>query len=412
MPFERLETRIDGVGLIQPRLIGDERGFFVETYRRNEFAELGIDEEMVQDNHSRSKHGIVRGMHFQIGEGASKLVRCGRGTIVDVVVDLRRGSPTFGEWEAFELSDENGRIVYCPIGFAHGFCVVSDVADVFYKQSNYYSGERRARLQVRRPRGGDRVAAADGGADPVGARRERRRRSPRWPPSCPSSTARPSRDLRRRRPRSRPARAQAARVARRAACGPGGAGDPDVGARDLDRRLAPAARAAQRATRVFLGLAGETPLFADDVSEAEPADGRPAGLREAATELPAEEAALAGYAGSLLAWHRRHRFCANCGTPTEPRDGGHERHCPACDAHHFPRTDPVVIVRVTDARGPAAARAPGALAGRALLAPGRLRGARRDARGGRSPRGARGVGRGAGRRCRTSPPSRGPSRAR
>ena len=80
----------------------------------------------------------------------------------------------------------------------------------------------------------------------------------------------------------------------------------------------------------------------------EPAQGRPAGLREAATELPAEEVALAGYAGSLLAWHRRHRFCANCGTPTEQRDGGHERHCPACDAHHFPRTDPVVIVRVTD----------------------------------------------------------------
>jgi NAD+ diphosphatase len=100
---------------------------------------------------------------------------------------------------------------------------------------------------------------------------------------------------------------------------------------------------------VFLGLAGETPLFADDVSEAEPAEGRPAGLREAATKLPAEEAALAGYAGSLLSWHRRHRFCANCGTPTEQRDGGHERHCPACDAHHFPRTDPVVIVRVTDA---------------------------------------------------------------
>jgi dTDP-4-dehydrorhamnose 3,5-epimerase len=142
MPFERLETTIDGVCLIQPQLFGDERGFFVETYRRNEFAELGITEEMVQDNHSRSKHGIVRGMHFQIGDGASKLVRCGRGTIVDVVVDLRRGSPTYGEWEAFELSDENGRIVYCPIGFAHGFCVVSEIADVFYKQSNYYSDER------------------------------------------------------------------------------------------------------------------------------------------------------------------------------------------------------------------------------------------------------------------------------
>ena len=100
---------------------------------------------------------------------------------------------------------------------------------------------------------------------------------------------------------------------------------------------------------VFLGLAGETPLFAEDVNGAEPKEGRPAGLREAASELAAEEVALAGYAGSLLAWHRRHRFCANCGTPTEQRDGGHERHCPACDAHHFPRTDPVVIVRVTDA---------------------------------------------------------------
>ena len=141
MPFERLETKFAGVGLIQPQLFGDERGFFVETYRRSEFADLGIREGMVQDNHSRSKHGIVRGMHFQIGEGASKLVRCGRGKIVDVVVDVRRGSPTYGEWEAFELSDENGRIVYCPIGFAHGFCVVSEIADVFYKQSNYYSGE-------------------------------------------------------------------------------------------------------------------------------------------------------------------------------------------------------------------------------------------------------------------------------
>jgi NAD+ diphosphatase len=101
---------------------------------------------------------------------------------------------------------------------------------------------------------------------------------------------------------------------------------------------------------LFLGLADARPLFADYVSDDdEPAQGRPAGLREAATELPAEEVALAGYAGSLLAWHRRHRFCANCGTRTEQRDGGHERHCPACDAHHFPRTDPVVIVRVTDA---------------------------------------------------------------
>jgi NAD+ diphosphatase len=99
---------------------------------------------------------------------------------------------------------------------------------------------------------------------------------------------------------------------------------------------------------VFLGLAGEAPLFATDVGADEPAGGAPAGLREAATELPAGEAALAAYAASLLSWHRRHRFCANCGQPTQPRDAGHERECPACGAHHFPRTDPVVIVRVTD----------------------------------------------------------------
>ena len=137
--MERLETRLDGPILIQPRVLGDERGFFAETYRRSVFSELGVPEEMVQDNHSRSRRGIVRGMHFQIGDGAAKLVRCARGTIVDVMVDIRRGSPTFGEWEAFELTEDNMRSVYCPIGFAHGFCVVSDVADVMYKQSNYYN---------------------------------------------------------------------------------------------------------------------------------------------------------------------------------------------------------------------------------------------------------------------------------
>ena len=139
--IERLETRLAGPMLFAPRVIGDERGFFCETYRRSVFAELGIAEEMVQDNHSRSRHGIVRGMHFQIGAGASKLVRCGRGRILDVVVDLRRGSPTYAQWEGFELTDENMHIVYCPIGFAHGFCVLSDTADVLYKQSNYYSDE-------------------------------------------------------------------------------------------------------------------------------------------------------------------------------------------------------------------------------------------------------------------------------
>jgi NAD+ diphosphatase len=101
---------------------------------------------------------------------------------------------------------------------------------------------------------------------------------------------------------------------------------------------------------VFLGLREDRPLFAVDATGSEPAQGRPAGLREAATELPAGDAAVAAYAASLVSWHRRHRFCANCGAATQPADGGHERRCPACHAHHFPRTDPVVIVRVTDAR--------------------------------------------------------------
>jgi NAD+ diphosphatase len=98
---------------------------------------------------------------------------------------------------------------------------------------------------------------------------------------------------------------------------------------------------------VFLGLAGDRPVFAVDLGDEQTARGKPAGLREAATELPADEAGVAAYAASLLSWHRRHRFCANCGQPTEPCDAGHERCCPACGTHHFPRTDPVVIVRVT-----------------------------------------------------------------
>jgi dTDP-4-dehydrorhamnose 3,5-epimerase len=139
--MQRLPTRLEGPLLLEPRVLADERGFFCETYRRSVLAELGVAEEMVQDNHSRSGRGVIRGMHFQVGEGVSKLVRCSRGAIVDVMVDIRRGSPTYGEWEAFELTDENMRIAYCPIGFAHGFCVLSEVADVMYKQSRYYAGE-------------------------------------------------------------------------------------------------------------------------------------------------------------------------------------------------------------------------------------------------------------------------------
>jgi len=138
-----IPSRLHGPVAIDPRVFGDERGFFVETYRREWHAQAGIPEgeEFIQDNHSRSTQGVVRGMHFHIGSGVAKLVRCARGRIVDVIVDLRRGSPTHGEWEAWELDEESMRVLYVPIGFAHGFCVLSDVADVLYKQSAYYSPE-------------------------------------------------------------------------------------------------------------------------------------------------------------------------------------------------------------------------------------------------------------------------------
>jgi len=136
--MEVLETRLDGPLLLAPAVFGDERGFFHESYRRDALAGLGVADEFVQDNHSRSGKGIVRGMHFQVGDGMAKLVRCAGGSILDVVVDLRRGSPTFGEWEGFELDDENLHQLYVPIGFAHGFCVTGDSADVMYKCSGYY----------------------------------------------------------------------------------------------------------------------------------------------------------------------------------------------------------------------------------------------------------------------------------
>lgn len=138
MPFEIVETRLPGPKLLQPKAFGDHRGFFVETYRRSDMMALGIEEEMVQDNHSRSSRGVVRGLHFTVGRGAGKLVRCARGAIHDVLVDLRRGSPTYGQAEGYDLDDESLRILYAPPGFAHGFCVVSETADVVYKLDACY----------------------------------------------------------------------------------------------------------------------------------------------------------------------------------------------------------------------------------------------------------------------------------
>ncbi|MCW2993272.1 MAG: dTDP-4-dehydrorhamnose 3,5-epimerase [Conexibacter sp.] len=133
-----IDTRLDGPLLLQPKVFGDTRGFFVETYRAGDWAAAGVAETFVQDNHSRSGRGVVRGMHFAVGDGQGKLVRAARGRILDVVVDLRRASPTFGEWESHELDDLSGRQLYVPVGFAHGFFVLSDVADVVYKVSSYY----------------------------------------------------------------------------------------------------------------------------------------------------------------------------------------------------------------------------------------------------------------------------------
>jgi dTDP-4-dehydrorhamnose 3,5-epimerase len=133
-----IATRLPGVVLLEPEVHGDERGFFAETLRESELAALGVRERFVQDNQSRSGQGVVRGMHFQLHPPAAKLVRCARGAIVDVVVDIRRGSPAFGEWEAHELDDVRLRTLYVPSGFAHGFCVVSEVADVVYRQTAYW----------------------------------------------------------------------------------------------------------------------------------------------------------------------------------------------------------------------------------------------------------------------------------
>jgi dTDP-4-dehydrorhamnose 3,5-epimerase len=137
---QTIPITLDGPVLFEPRRAGDARGFFAETFR----AEWLPGEDFVQDNHSRSRRGTVRGMHFQTTPGQGKLVRCARGAIFDVVVDVRRRSPTFGRWEGYGLDDEGLRALWVPIGFAHGFAVVSDVADVVYKVTSYYDPDTEA----------------------------------------------------------------------------------------------------------------------------------------------------------------------------------------------------------------------------------------------------------------------------
>jgi len=136
--LERLPTKLEGTVLLEPVVHGDDRGFFLESFRRDLWAEHGVEVEFVQHNHSRSARGTLRGLHFQTEPGQAKLVRCARGEIFDVAVDLRRDSPTFGHWEAHVLDDERHHQLFVPIGFAHGFAVLSDVADVAYLCSSVY----------------------------------------------------------------------------------------------------------------------------------------------------------------------------------------------------------------------------------------------------------------------------------
>jgi dTDP-4-dehydrorhamnose 3,5-epimerase len=144
---ERLPTKLDGVALIEPQVHGDERGFFVETFSRDGWRELGVDVEFVQHNHSRSSRGTLRGIHFQTEPGQAKLLRCVRGEILDVAVDLRRGSPTYGQWEAHVLDDVQHRQLFVPVGFGHGFAVLSEVADVAYQVSSYYDPATEAGIR-------------------------------------------------------------------------------------------------------------------------------------------------------------------------------------------------------------------------------------------------------------------------
>jgi len=139
--MEKLLTPLEGVFLLKPRVFGDARGFFLESYNQRELAGLGIQATFVQDNHSYSTHNVVRGLHYQIRQAQGKLIRVVHGEIFDVAVDLRKSSPTFGRWSGVTLSGENKHVLWIPPGFAHGFRVVSADAHVLYKSTDYYAPE-------------------------------------------------------------------------------------------------------------------------------------------------------------------------------------------------------------------------------------------------------------------------------
>ncbi len=144
--FKKVSTSLPGVLILEPRVFGDERGFFLESYNQNALAALGIEERFVQDNHSSSRRNVLRGLHYQIRQPQGKLVRVVEGEILDVAVDVRRSSPTFGGWEAVRLSGDNKRMLWIPAGFAHGFRVTSEKAQVLYKTTDYYAPQHERTL--------------------------------------------------------------------------------------------------------------------------------------------------------------------------------------------------------------------------------------------------------------------------
>jgi len=144
--FNKISTSLPGVVILEPCVFTDERGFFLESYNERAFVELGIGEKFVQDNHSSSQRNVLRGLHYQIKNVQGKLVRAVEGEILDVAVDVRRSSPTFGGWEAVRLSDQNKRMLWIPPGFAHGFLVISKQAQVLYKATDYHFPEHERTL--------------------------------------------------------------------------------------------------------------------------------------------------------------------------------------------------------------------------------------------------------------------------
>lgn len=144
--MKRIDTALPGVCLIEPKVFGDHRGFFMETYSKRMFEEIGINHEFVQDNHSKSTKGVLRGLHYQLIQPQAKLVRVTKGEVFDVAIDMRRGSPTYGKWIGEILSEDNKRMLFIPEGFAHGFVVLSDEAEFTYKCSDFYAPEHERGL--------------------------------------------------------------------------------------------------------------------------------------------------------------------------------------------------------------------------------------------------------------------------